>query len=66
MKVIQEGGDYKEHKSKIVVGNNIIAISGFTDWSDDALGYIDKKYDEGWELVTYSSERVGDCQYKKK
>ena len=52
MKVIQES-NYKEHKSEIRVGNNIIAISGEDDLSDDALDYLDKKYDEGWELATY-------------
>ena len=42
MKVIQES-NYKEHKSEIRVGNNIIAISGEDDLSDDALDYLNNK-----------------------
>ena len=63
-------GQYIVGEYTIKEGSNIIYISINKEKNDDALDYVDKKYNEGWEIVAQGSGSGGSIDelilHKKK
>ena len=53
MRLVQKHSIMRK-QSEIWEGNNIMRVKVFGD-DEDGSDYIDKKYNEGWEIVTHDS-----------